>query len=109
MKKMLFLVLFLGGICSQVFAEIVTLNCPSISCGSCRAKISKELSSVEGIEKDSVAVDVEKKTVSFDYQKGKSVTKQDKEKFVEQLSKNLEKLGYPVVGDVVWGMPKTTK
>jgi copper chaperone len=43
-------------------SETVTYNVPAISCGHCRAAITREVSTVAGIE--SVEVDVKAKTVT---------------------------------------------
>lgn len=106
------IVLFSLGLLSistTLYAEILTLNCPSISCGSCRAKISDKLSTIEGVEKDSIVVDVEKKTVSFEFKKSKKLSDKDKKTAEETFSKELEAMGYPVKGDVAWGEIKKTQ
>ncbi len=88
----------------SVFADKVTMTCPSISCMSCQGKITKALSTMEGIEKDSVSVDIEKKTVTFDYKIAANGKKKDEEKtkLEEKLNEEMKKLGYPIVGDFVW-------
>ena len=88
----------------QVLADKVTMTCPSISCMSCQGKITKTLSDFEGIDKKSVAVDLDKKTVTFDYKLAANSKNADveKTKFEEKLTEEMKKLGYPVVGDLVW-------
>jgi copper chaperone CopZ len=103
MKNFLMCISFL--LSFSVFAAKVTMTCPSISCMSCQGKITKALTAIEGVDQKSVEVDVDKKTVTFDYKlaatKGK---KQDEEKtkIEEKLTEEMKKLGYPIVGDFVW-------
>lgn len=109
LRKMMITLFVLAGFSSAVNAEVVTLSCPSISCTSCKVKITDTLSSIKGIEKESISVDVEKKTVSFDYEKDKKLSKKDKKSAIDNISKELDKLGYAVKGDAVWGEIKKTQ
>ena len=88
----------------SAFADKVTMTCPSISCMSCQGKITKTLSTIDGIDKKSVSVDIEKKTVTFDYKLVADSNKraQEKNKLQEKLTEEMKKLGYPIDGDFVW-------
>lgn len=109
MKK---LCMILGLVLSfQVLADKVTMTCPSISCMSCQSKITKTLSTMKGIDEKSVAVDLEKKTVTFDYAiaaKSKKAA-EEKAQLEEKLTEEMKKLGYPIVGDLVWETAATSK
>jgi len=62
------------------------LSVPSISCGHCKATIEKGLAGVDGVQ--SVAVDIESKTVAVELDDGK-VT-------LPVIVQNIEDLGYDV-------------
>ncbi len=86
----------------NLFAETVTMTCPSISCSSCEGKITSTLSKMEGIDKNSVKVNLEKKTVTFDYKITDKNKNDAKAKLEEKLTSEMKDLGYPIVGELAW-------
>lgn len=91
----------------SAFADKVTMVCPSISCISCQGKITETLSKMEGVDKKTVLVNLEKKTVTFEIKLGdiKHIEKDKndlKASFEQKLAKQMSDLGYPIVGDLVW-------
>lgn len=100
LKKMLIIIGVFASF--SLLAEKVTMTCPSISCSSCEGKIVKTLSTIEGIDKNSVSINLEKKTVQFDYKINNQNRSNDKMKLEQKLNKEMQDLGYPVVGNLVW-------
>ncbi len=97
------LLIILGAVLTfNVFAETVTMTCPSISCSSCQEKITSTLSKVDGVDKNSVKVNLEKKTVTFDYKIAEKNKNDGKAKLEEKLSTQMKELGYPIVGELAW-------
>lgn len=103
---LLFIALVFAG---YSFAEKVTMTCPSISCSSCEGKITATLSKMEGVDKESIKVDIEKKTVSFDYKTADKSKNDDRAKLSEKLTKEMKELGYPIAGDLAWAEDETKK
>ena len=65
-----------------------TVEVQNLKCNGCASTINNKLSTIENI--DTISVDVENSSVSFEY---------DTENTLETVKKELHKLGYPLVGE----------